>query len=628
MNEFSTGTLLDDLIDLIATSFDRKSIDKSKLASLRAKRDESLTKLDDLDAQLDANLNETNGLKIEFKNIDQTMQIVEVRLRRSSQDEVKRANDAASAKAGFTIVGTVVGVAASFYAGPGAGAAIATGFQVTGNIVYAHNTSGISVKTVAEIITEGQQFYASMDKLLTQWGTVKNQKALYLKVHNGEKVPRGPPPEEGKPDKREAWTETQAAQALGSSVLDFGQTFVGVAGNLKVTVPQPLTLSEKEALDPELQELLERHASIQKRQSELLGELQGLIAKKTSIVADKTEVEEAISRLDAINPANDLQYAQWTDRARYIWLGQVRRIVLDVYILQRAFFFETGRELPIRNDILTFPASVSALFDAAAFDMLAPGKFVASQDVKVHLQEQRKRVSDAGRSVLLAADAGLDDYLARSQQKVPFARAATFSARDDDLNRRAFVEALNAQIKLTIYRNILGYRTLPATAPARGVEKGSPAAAARAVAGPSLIPLYIPYLFRTGAFLDEAPLRFFRAWVSSVDWGSTGRDVGVDGIEFTIIHPGYGEVVAQGHRKLFDLRENDALNEIRQTTTASMLRQGEGERDVSIPNVVGADYYTYYPAVTDYFMTVQVEARRWGHVPQIRNLAVTWELFR
>ena len=120
--------------------------------------------------------------------LTESIEIAQERIRRTSLDDQKRANDAAAAKAGFAIVGTVVGVAASFYAGPAAGAAIATGFQITGNIVYAQNTAGISTKTIAEIMHEGQDFYDAIKGLEDKWEKVKDQKETYNEVRAGGKV--------------------------------------------------------------------------------------------------------------------------------------------------------------------------------------------------------------------------------------------------------------------------------------------------------------------------------------------------------------------------------------------------------------------------------------------------------
>lgn len=629
VDQFKGGTgkaFSDDLIEMISSGFKQVAVDDAKLEKLRQRHNQIQVSLDDLDRQINDNMEETRKLKIAFQELSTSISNAKERIKRSARDEQKRLNDAATAKQGFGTVGAIVGTAASFFVGPAGGAAIATGLQTVGNVVYAHNTSGVNPKSLVEIVAQGKEFYDNMQGLLDQWEKVKDSKSRYGKVQAGETVLRGPPPAEGEQDKRKPYTKSQAAQDLGFAVLDFGKAYIQLAGGLQTAVPQPLKLTEKEDLDPGLQELLEQYASNQTRQSQLMGELQGLIAKKDSSVTEIAETDNAIVDLTNIKPQNDLEWAQWTGRARYIWLAEMREIVRRIYILQRAFFFETGRELPLRSDITEFPSSLTSLLDAGAIDVLAPGTKVEVAQVRSHLQEQRKRIIAAAGSILSAARAGVDAHLAKNQDKVPFERAAEFRRQDADPNRRAFIESLNAQIKLLIARQRLGYRSvISASEPT--IVKGSPAADHLEQRRPKLIPLYIPFLFAPSVLSDEQPLRFVKARVASVKWAAPETNVGDDGIEFTIIHPGYGLIRSGRRSRFFDLRENDATNEVHHKTTAIMLKNGPRPFE-PLKNVLGQNYYTYYPAVTDYFLAVEITSNNWRRPPILEEMTIAWEVFQ
>src|SRR5262249_5225542 len=218
----------------------------------------------------------------------------------------------------------------------------------------------------------------------------------------------------------------------GAALGDFGKQFGGEISNLKTQVPQPISLSEKENLDPGLQELLERLSTNQKRQSEKLAELQGLLNKKISTATEIPHQYDAIEELLNVKPVNDQEKLKWINFARYIWISEVRTIVQQIYLLKRAFIFETGNELTINSDLLNFPSALIATVDAGSIDMLAPGTQTTSGEVKEYLEDQRRKIVSAARFIHQTAQNGLDDYLSRNQEKISFQRALEFRKDDED----------------------------------------------------------------------------------------------------------------------------------------------------------------------------------------------------
>ena len=145
------------------------------------------------------------------------------------------------------------------------------------------------------------------------------------------------------------------------------------------------------------------------------------------------------------------------ERGIFGWTRYERLFIKFTFFNERSSS-QTGREIPIRTDIASFPASLSSMVDAGHLDVLAPGKFVVGADVKAYLQTQRSpNQSTSALSVHRAATTGLDDYISRNQQRVPFERGVEFRKYDRDANKRAFVAAINAQIRLIIARRVLGY---------------------------------------------------------------------------------------------------------------------------------------------------------------------------
>jgi len=625
-----SSELSEDLITIISSAYSDTVPIPGQLQGLKNMKAELETQLISVDKQIADEVDKSRRLKIDFETIKISVANAQARIARATLDEQKRARDAATARQGFAIVGTVAGIATSFYAGPAAGAGVATGFQTAGNLVYAHNTGGIDLKSLGEIVEHGTAFYKQMTEVFDGWEKFTDAKNKYTRVRAGDKILKGDPPPDGKPDNRKLYTETQAAQEAGSALGAFGKSFGAVIESLKVEVPQPISLSEKEKMDPQLQELLERLSTNQRTQSEALASLQTLVDRKASTDSNITETREAINTLLMVKPENDRSRAQWVDRARYVWLALIRDLVGQIYILQRAFFFETGLPLPIRSDLLNFPGSLLASVDARSIDILAPGTAVTKMDVQGHLIETRRQLLVSANLILGAVRAGIDGYLAKHQAKASFQQAVEFRRHDNDANRRAFIAAINAQIAILIARRKGGYALTKALSPMADARArdGSPAQSETRRAVPKLLPLYIPFLPPRPTALVQSPQRFIQAQVVKIVWRDSSTSVGSDGLNLWIIHPGYGEVAGNESLRFFDLREGDANNEIRQATTSYMLAQGQGLQSRNVANVLGENYYTYYPARTDYYLEVEVTSDNWVKLPEIDELVIAWEFFQ
>src|SRR5450830_61793 len=626
---FSSG-LSEDLITIISSAYSDGVLVLGQLNGLQNKQAQLETQLINVDRQIADEIDKSKRLKIDFETIKISVTNAQSRIARATLDEQQRAKDGATARQGFTIVGTVAGIATSFYAGPAAGAGVATGFQVAGNLVYAHNTSGIDLKSLGEIIEHGTAFYKQMTEVFDGWEKFTDAKDQFTRVRAGDKILKGDPPSDGKPDNRKPYTETQAAQEAGSALSVFGKSFGAVISSLKAEVPQPISLSEKEKMDPQLQELLEHLSTNQRTQSEALATLQTLVERKASTDSSITEIREAINTLLTVKPENDRSRAQWVDRARYVWLSLIRDLVGQIYILQRAFFFETGSPLPIRSDILNFPGSLLSSIDAQSIDILAPGTAVTTTDVHGHLIETRRQLLLSANVVLGAVRSGIDGYLAKHQAKASFQQAVEFRRNDNDANRRAFVAAINAQIAILLARRKGGYALTKALGPMTdaSAKDGSPAQSETSRAVPKLLPLYIPFLLPRPTSPLQSPQRFIQAQVVKVVWRDSSTNIGSDGLNLWIIHPGYGEIVGNGSQRFFDLRDGDANNEIRQATTAYMLAEGQGLQSRNVANVLGENYYTYYPARTDYYLEVEITSDNWGRLPEIDEIVIAWEFFQ
>jgi hypothetical protein len=422
-------------------------------------------------------------------------------------------------------------------------------------------------------------------------------------------------------------TKMNAAKSFGNALVDFGKSVNAITKEGRSSVPQLLSLDQKENLDPTLQQYLELLSDNQRKQAELTAALEGLKSKLTSEKAERDQTVAALTTLLDVTPVNDEQFRHWTQWARYLWIGDVREVVQEIYILQRAFGFEIGKDIPVLSGLSSFPASIAASIDAKSFNVLAPGSKVKGPEVAAHLKKQRERIRTSAAAVHEACHRGIETYLSKNQRRVPFERAVEFRKNDADPNRRSFVEGLNAQIKLLIARRRAGY-SVARHEPVDGTTiPGSPAASWNLVDRPRLIPLYIPFIFEPPAFAHEAPVRFVRARVGSVKWTNKRANLGQDGLNFTIIHPGFGEIGSVENNRFIDLRENDAINEIRNVTTLFQIVTNAHE-PASIEADTGATYYTYPPARTDYYMTVDVTSAHWSRVPEIEELVVVWELFQ
>lgn len=613
------GLLSDNLIKYVAAGFDGTQPDQAAVRSLQDRRDKIQADIDDINGSIDANLKATLALNDQFFLLKAAIEQNQVRIQQETLDQEKRLHDAAAAKQGFATVGTVVGLATSFIGTPAAGAAVGAGFNAIGDIVYNHNVGGtLNLATLADILDDTTKFYKSMTEVIDKWKTLAARKSDFVKVMDGQALKD----RDGKPI-----TKMDAAKGFGNALADFGKSVNAITKEGKSPVPQPLSLSQKENLDPSLQEYLELLSDNQRKQAELTSELQGLKSKLTSEKAERDQAVAALTTLLDVKPVNDEQFRRWTQWARYLWVSDIRWIVQEIYILQRAFGFEIGKDIPVLSGLSSFPASIAASIDAKYFDVLAPGTFVKGNQVAEHLKEQRGRIYTSAAAVHEACRRGIETYLSKNQRRVTFERAVEFRRNDADLNRRSFIEGLNAQIKLLIGRRRAGYSVARQEPVNRTAIPGSPASKWNLVDRPRLIPLYIPFIFEPPAFPNEAPIRFVRARVASVRWTNRHANLGYDGLNFTVIHPGFGEIGSVENHRFIDLREGNAINEIRNVTTLFQIVTGAHELAPIQPDI-GATYYTYPPARTDYYMTVDVTSEHWSRVPEIEELVIVWELFQ
>lgn len=588
------------LTDLVLATYDRKPPPDKEVASLKKRVQSAEDALQGFDAEFATLTNRSRELAAKFPPIKQAIEETKKRIERSTRDEIKRNRDAAAAKQGFALAGTAAAIIAAPYVAPETAAAIGAAGSLTGDIVYQHNVGGQTGLTVLEAVSNASQFYGNMGKLFESWDSYQGSRKNLKQVLNGETVKDGPEPAEGEPDTRKPLSKSQAS---GRAAAAAGVLLSSFYDLLKSTAPPtatPLTLEEKEQLDPRMAELIAQLSTLSSEQSDLMDKMKAAIERQ-ALASDSLQRErELLDTLLALNPGNDREISRWHANALALWQNATQRLARDAIVLRRAFRYETGQPLSLRADVLQFADELFAATWAGTYDPLATTADDKDTAAK-HLTSQRTQFAAAISALLAEVESGLSLHLSRGTllraRRTPY----EFRVGGSDLASQRFIEALNAQIAVQIAGQIDARRVMP-----------------------MLIPI------RWKPSVSKLPERLVDAKVLKVEFEQKPEAIGDSGLTFHVIHPFYGAMYRDGHCSVFDMRDSTALqNSLDVITDIGAVNLGWLKEQPGVVDISALDnYYARPPLRTDYRMLVEVTSDRWRSLPKVKAITIGLEVLQ
>lgn len=595
-----TKSYFDLLTDLVLATYDRKPPSDKEVASLKERVQSAEDALQGFDAEFAALTNKSRELAAKFPPIKQAIEETKKRIERSTRDEIKRYRDAVAAKQGFALAGTAAAIIAAPYVAPEAAAAIGAAGSLTGDLVYQHNVGGQTGLTVLEAVSNASQFYGSMGKLFESWDSYQGSRKTLKQVLNGEIVKDDPEPAEGEPDTRKPLTKSQAS---GRAAAAAGVLLSSFYDLLKSTAPPtsaPLTLEEKEQLDPRMAELIAQLSALSSEQSDVLDKMKSAIERR-ALASDSLQRErELLDTLLALDPGNDREITRWHANALALWQNATQRLARDAIVLRRAFQYETGQPVSLKADVLQFADEMLAATRAGTYDPLA----TTADDkdtLDKHLASQRTQFAAAISALLAEVDTGLRLHLSRGTLLRAHRTAYEFRVGGRDLASQRFIEALNAQIAVQIAGQMDARRVMPMLIPVRWKPS-----------------------------ISKLPERLVDARVLKVEFEQELDSIGDSGLAFHIVHPFYGAMYRDGACSVFDMRDTTALqNTLEFVTDIGAVNLGWLKEQPGVVDISALDsYYARPPLRTDYRMLVQVTSDRWYSLPKIKAITIGLEVLQ
>lgn len=542
-----------------------------------------------------------------LSQLDQSKQALSDRAKQRSaslqlmnERDLRRERRGAEAKQWATVAAGAVVIAASFGAAtPAVAAGAATGLSVTGDLVYAHNAG--RKMTLPEVFARGQAAYQNAQAFQASLSHVAAAEDLRARVAKGETVKKGPPPEEGKEDKREAYTKTEATLVLFGAL----GTMTNAAGKLNgedVAAPTPLSLSERENQDQEMRAVLADMAAVEKERALEAQQIASASRELALATTKAVELEELDVQLRAANAANDQEAARWHAAGLLLWSAQVERLSGKLATYRRSLYFESGRTPGGVPEVLDYPNAMQARIAAGLLDPFGGvGSEAPTEARKAALSQSKTRFLLSANELWTSIAETYRSYLQTRNEADVYRRVFDFSARSGDPVVRRFIEALNGQI-------------------AQQIVTGTPAR--------SIAPLYVP--LRLTPPVIDLPERVVAVRVVAVKFNVPREAIGNGALSFIVVHPNYGQMRrgAECFPADFRIQPTDWRPF---TTTLEQVDQGWPSRDtasIKIDEKQSNRYYAYLPARTPYHLLVEVVSQKWTSLPRIEKLSLALEIMQ
>lgn len=589
------------LTTLIVAANERKQVDADAVRTVSAQIDQGTSTAAALESQIGQSLERIAELKQDVEALVPTIQQRRATIAQETEDDAKRASDAAKVKVGANVLATGVAIGCMFIPGAQpAGIAIATGIQVTGGLVYANNSGGINAATIAEVVSKGADFYSKMTVISSSWEKFKAQTSQADQVLKGAVVLVGDAPKPGEQDKRKPMSKVDATKQWGDAASGFASSVDAAYKLLDVAKPTSISGTDREKTDGELNELLSQLGAYNKEASDLASTISADSDLLTVTLAKQHEAIEQRTELLTASVVNDEETERWRANSLALWSQYVSRILEDVLTLRRSYFFETGKLPNVPSDVLQYPDELAAFMRANAYDPTGSGTSMPPDLLRAHLESERDKFLVSMTAIVDAVDDGKEKALSQRTEADVYRQTFAFRSNSSDPIERRFIETLNSQIAQQI-----GFRRDARDLPAL------------------VLPLELPVT------IAPYPERFVDAKVTLVRFKSGTANLHGSGLTFTVLHPGYGRVYRDNVCYMFDLREPGSINSIAKTTSISAVdpnwaKAPSPKIDISSTG----SFYTYYPARSPLSLATVVSGKNWKSVPEIAEIDIGLEIMQ
>ncbi|MDQ1918983.1 hypothetical protein [Massilia pseudoviolaceinigra] len=383
-------------------------------------------------------------LQAQGKEIDAAIVIERENSRKALEDLKKKQKDLDNIK----LATTVVAVGASFVGTPAAGAAIATGVGVAGDLVYAHNAGKpMNVETLVTIGAKSAANFKKFQDAREAWDKHSENLSIAKQVFDGKAVTMK--------GEKKILTKMDAAKRVGDSAGDFAKKVKAVADGLGA-IPKPDMMSQNgiEAENTELQRHLGRLVEVQRQLSEKAARLDGLQSALTADEAALAETRLVEQVLLELKPANDQEVMRWKTAALQLWARELQSLYQDAMDLRRSLFFETWKTPTLSQDVLHYPEEFTAYLAAGRYSPEAPNATSPIALTTAHLDNEIARHMAVLDGIARSVSDTWNVYQAeRAAGAQPFFDQQEISSRESaPPSVKFFIEQVNAQIRRQIER--------------------------------------------------------------------------------------------------------------------------------------------------------------------------------
>lgn len=590
------------LTNLVVAASERKQIDAVAVKQVADKIEAGDAAIITIQADIDSSLARIDQLKQTVASINTLIAQRRTTLASETASDVKRAQDAAKIKLGTNVLATGVAIGCMFIPGAQpAGIAIATGITVTGGLIYANNTGGITTATIAEVAAKSADFYSKMSAISSSWEKFKAGTATVDTVLKGGTILAGDPPKAGDPDTRKPLTKVQATKQWGEAAGALASSIDAAYKSLDVAKPTALAGTDREKQDFELNDLLSQTGAANKEASDLAASITAKADLLTVTMQENYKAGETKSELLSASVVNDQEIERWKANSLALWGDYVAATLRDILTLRRSYFFETGALPDLPSDVLQYPEELLAFMRADVYDPTGAGTNATPPDVlRAHLTSERDKFLVSMQALVNAVDRGIVQSLAKRTEADVY--RLTFSFRADSANQieKRFVQAINSQLAQQI-----GFKRDPS----------------------AFEPLFLP--IELPKTVSPFPQRFVDAKVTKLVFRNKGTVLNQSGLTFTVLHPGYGKIYRGNACYMFDLRDSSSDNVIAKTTDLNAINEQWAQLPAQRINISNTNnFYTYYPAQAPLSLATVISGNNWVNPPEIQEIDIGIEVMQ
>lgn len=341
---------------------------------------------------------------------------------------------------------TVVAIGASFIGTPAAGAAIAAGVGVVGDVVYSHNAGRpLNVETLQSIAEKNGELFKSMKDVQQAWDAHNADLAVLGEIYEGKIV--------GPKSGQKPLTKTDAASNAGRSAIDFAKKLrTAAAGVGSIPKPDSVTLNGVEAENLMLQKHLADMAAVQARVTiamERLQELQAALAANDAGLTETRLVEQVLLEL---KPANDQEILRWKTAGLQLWTRELQQLHQDAMDLKRSLYFETWKSPALPADLQSYPEEFIAYLAAGRYSPEAPSSTSPAKLTQAHLDQEIAKHMAVLDGIANAVNQAWQDYQAeRATGAQPYFDQQVIAGNPASPKaQQLFMQHVNAQIRRQI----------------------------------------------------------------------------------------------------------------------------------------------------------------------------------